>query len=154
MPLLNRDRWPRWARAAMSPWLISPVLVLALLVGAYLSYGAYTRSKPTHYQRGGDAFGSPNQAGVAAASSASPPSGTTAKKTPPRQGKLHAGGATAGGHLLRSATMSGRSTSHGGGTSSSTSGDPAQPSFETPRTGSYRLAVSGSEDVRFGPFAA
>src|SRR3954451_5452343 len=56
MHLPDRSGFPRWARIATSPWLLSPLLVFALLIGAFLGYGAYTRSKPTHYARGGDEF--------------------------------------------------------------------------------------------------
>src|SRR3954452_16540688 len=57
MPLLHRDAWPRWARGATSPWLISPLLVVALAIGGFTAYGAWTRAHPTHYARGGDTFG-------------------------------------------------------------------------------------------------
>src|SRR3954470_9997934 len=48
-----RSEWPRWARAAPSPWVVSPIVVLGLLVSAVVGYGAYTRSRPTNYARGG-----------------------------------------------------------------------------------------------------
>ena len=57
MQLLHRDAMPRWARAVTSPWLISPLLVVALAVGGFTAYGAWTRAHPTHYARGGDSFG-------------------------------------------------------------------------------------------------
>src|SRR5256885_11795123 len=56
MHLPDRRGLPRWARILTSPWLLSPVLVFTLLIGAFVAYGAYTRSKPTHYSRGGDVF--------------------------------------------------------------------------------------------------
>src|SRR4051812_48327556 len=48
-----RSEWPRWARLATSPWVVSPIVVLGLLVSAVAGYGAYTRSRPTNYARGG-----------------------------------------------------------------------------------------------------
>src|SRR3954462_4758702 len=48
-----RSEWPRWARVATSPWVVSPIVVLGLLASAVVGYGAYTRSRPTNYARGG-----------------------------------------------------------------------------------------------------
>src|SRR4051794_2179205 len=57
MQFLHRDAMPRWARGVTSPWLISPLLVVALAIGGFTAYGAWTRAHPTHYARGGDSFG-------------------------------------------------------------------------------------------------
>src|SRR3954447_11015198 len=123
MQLLHRDAWPRWARAATSPWLISPLLVVALAIGGFTAYGAWTRAHPTHYARGGAAFGvdgletSPSPTASAAlakvAKGKRPPAGATA--TLPRTGS----GKTArgGGAAASSATGGAASGSGGSGTS-------------------------------------
>src|SRR4051794_6045268 len=166
MPLLHRDTWPRWARGATSPWLISPLLVVALAIGGFTAYGAWTRAHPTHYARGGDAFGVD---GLLTSPSASPSGragkvGRAGKKPPvaadPKKravtgsgrratgaGGASAGGSTAGGSTSGGST-SGGSTS-GGSTSSSGPSGPALPA-----AGTYTLAVDGSEKVKFGPYSA
>src|SRR3954467_10797967 len=57
MQFLHRDAMPRWARGGTSPWLLSPLLVVALALGGFTEDGAWTRAHPTHYARGGDSFG-------------------------------------------------------------------------------------------------
>ena len=52
-----------------------------------------------------------------------------------------------------SVASTGGSTS-GGGTQSGTSGGGRPSDAVSPRTGTYRLSVSGSEHVKFGPFSA
>src|SRR3954447_8634379 len=73
-----RSEWPRWARVATSSWVVSPVVVLGLLVSAVAGYGAYTRSRPTNYARGGVFAPIPSQMpsgpGVAVVPSSAPPS--------------------------------------------------------------------------------
>src|SRR3954463_508195 len=105
MQFLHRDALPRWARGVTSPWLLSPLLVIALAVGGFTAYGAWTRAHPTHYARGGDAFGVD---GLLTSPSASP-SGVNGKVT--RNGKKPPGGVTgkkkvaaaaAGRHVTRS----------------------------------------------------
>ena len=149
MPVPSRSTWPRWLRAAASPWVLSPLLVLTLLAGAFFGYGAWTRSRPTHYTRGGTAF-------------AALPS---APATSPRSGQRRPAAARPGAHPSRPAgrspgpvssvggavTRPGQSTSGGHVGPAPTSG-PQAPS--EPLTGAYTLAVSGSEHVRFGPFSA
>src|SRR3954454_20013493 len=109
-----RSEWPRWARVATSPWVVSPVVVLGLLVSAVVGYGAYTRSRPTNYARGGVFAPIPSQTpsgpGLAVVPSSAPASiasfassggrsrppstiGTTSTHTTPTP----AGGATFGG---------------------------------------------------------
>ncbi|HMC71009.1 MAG TPA: hypothetical protein VKJ07_17765, partial [Mycobacteriales bacterium] len=141
-----RSEWPRWARVATSPWVVSPIVVLGLLVSAVVGYGAYTRSRPTDYARGG-VFApvpspTPSGPGVAVVPSSlptskssltppgsSPTASTVSSDTPqPATGGSTVGGTTAAGHVA--------------------------PSLATPNVGVYTLAVDGSENVDFGPFSA
>jgi hypothetical protein len=133
-----------------SPWLVSPVLVLALLIGAFLGYGAYTRSKSTHYGRGGDVFaaGLPSGVGASAAPSASArPSAaaSAAGQTPGTKGVSNSvgGAASSGGPSRPQGSASNRPTPLAGA-----------PGVVLPATGSYGLSVQGSEHVNFGPFKA
>ena len=152
MPLPHRSTWPRWARVASSAWVLSPLLVFALLIGGFFAYGAYTRSQPTHYARGGDSFalvpsGSPTPTPAAAGH---------------KQHMTTAGKTTKAGHRTKSANgqvvTTGRSTPHqtsgqssGGGqtTSGTTTTGPVYPA-----SGTYALDVQGEEHVKFGPFSA
>src|SRR4051795_11264673 len=132
-----RSEWPRWARVATSPWVVSPVVVLGLLVSAVVGYGAYTRSRPTNYARGGIFAPIPSQTpsgpGLAVVPSSAPtslalvapsggPSGspstasTTSSETDHRPtGGSTVGGTTAAGHVA--------------------------PAVSTPAVGTYTLAV-------------
>src|SRR3954464_9440829 len=109
-----RSEWPRWARVATSPWVVSPIVVLALLVSAVAGYGAYTRSRPTNYARGGVFAPIPSQTptgqGLAVVPSSAPtsvasvapsggPSGapSTASTTPSDVDHTPAAGSTVGG---------------------------------------------------------
>ena len=154
MPFPNRTSWPRWARMVSSAWIVSPIVVFALLIGGFFAYGAYTRSQPTHYSRGGDAFGlvpSPTPSSSAAAgkvsagaqASAKPGQKVTSPHASPAAQSVPASGPGSSG------TTSGQST--GGGTTHRGS---ALPAISRPATGTYQLAVSGSEHVKFGPFSA
>src|SRR4051794_16748640 len=141
MHLPDRSGFPRWARLLTSPWLLSPLLVFALLIGAFLGYGAYTRSKPTHYNRGGDVFAAgiaPDGAPTTAPTVAATPAPTTA-----------AAAAKSAGHASRSATKS-RAVGSGSVRESRPSQLPGAPGVVLPATGTYRLAVQGSENVKFG----
>ena len=150
MVLPRRRTWPRWARAATSGWVVSPLLVFALLIGAFLGYGAWTRSRPTHYDRGG-AFtigalphtggggtgpGSrpASKPGVHPSATPGPSTSTGSTSTSPRPGSTTGTFPTAGSLTSPAATRA---------------DSPA-----TPRVGDYTLAVSGGEHVSFGPFAA
>src|SRR4051794_36331152 len=160
MPLLHRDTWPRWARGATSPWLISPLLVVALAIGGFTAYGAWTRAQPTHYARGGDAFGvdglltspsaSPSrQAGKVGRAGKKPPAAGPKKRAVTASGRraTGAGGARAGGSTS-GGSASGGSTSGGSSGGSTSSSGPSGPVL--PAAGTYTLAVDGSENVRFG----
>lgn len=150
MPLPERSTWPRWARLASSAWVLSPLVVFALLIGAFFAYGAYTRSQPTRYARGGDSF--------AVAPRTTPPSSpaggakhqhVTAKKTSDSSGK----GAVDGPAVISSTAASGPTSGQaaGGGhvSSGTTTAGPVHPAI-----GTYALRVSGEEHVKFGPFSA
>src|SRR4051794_29047365 len=141
MHLPDRSGFPRWARLLTSPWLLSPLLVFALLIGAFLGYGAYSRSKPTHYDRGGDVFA----AGVIPDESAAPVPGASARPSvsaAPGAAAAHRNAVSGSGAVSRPQQPSGP-----------TSGPtrlPGAPGVVLPATGAYRLAISGSENVKFG----
>ena len=141
MQLPNRSTWPRWARVASSAWVLSPLLVFALLIAGFFAYGAYTRSQPTHYARGGDAFA------VAPAPSQSAGTKTVHKR------QVHG---TKGAHKHVSDPVI--STSHHSGQSASAGHVAAKPTGSVgpvyPATGTYALQVDGEEHVKFGPFSA
>ena len=154
MPLPDRTSWPRWARIASSAWIVSPLVVFALLIGAFFAYGAYTRSQPTHYARGGDVFG--------LVSTPSPSASVGARGA--KHGVQSAKQAK-GGHAIRSsaapqtAAGTGGRISGGGNSGQSSSGATTQHGaalapITQPATGTYQLSVSGSEHVKFGPFSA
>src|SRR4051794_20927281 len=52
----RRETWPRALRGATSKWIVVPLTLVAVLAAAGVGYGAYTRSQPTVYARGGAAF--------------------------------------------------------------------------------------------------
>src|SRR4051812_6127189 len=52
----DRSTWPGWARALTTGWVLSPIIVIALLAVTFEGYGYYTRHQKTTYARGG-AFG-------------------------------------------------------------------------------------------------
>ena len=155
MPALGRSSWPRWARVATSPWLLSPVLVLTLLAGSFLAYGAYSRSKTTHYARGGASFYSDD-------SGSRPPEVPTPSASKADKAAVHAGkggpkppqGAGRSPVPARGSVASSGGSTSGGGTESGSSGGGRSSDAVAPRTGTYRLSVSGSEHVKFGPFSA
>jgi len=154
MPSLDRPAWPRWARVASSAWVLSPLLVFALLIGTFFAYGAYSRSRPTHYSRGGDNFALvPGSASPSPAASATAKKGHAAKTTQPgKTAAVRAGGSTVvtttGGHSAHGQS-SGQSTSGAQTSGGTTSSGPVYPA-----TGTYALSVDGEEHVKFGPFSA
>src|SRR5436305_14363140 len=105
-----RSEWPRWARVATSPWVVSPIVVLGLLVSAVAGYGAYTRRRPTNYARGGVFAPVPSQPpggpGLAVVPSSAPTtipstassgSPSTVSTTASATDQTAAGGSTVGG---------------------------------------------------------
>jgi hypothetical protein len=156
MRVPSRSNWPRWARAATTPWVLSPLLVLALLVGGFAGYGAWTRSQPTHYARGGDTFAATGSPG--AVSTTPGPSGSVrpATRTHRRPGVGRTAppagtGVSPGGRSTPAPGSSGQSSA-GGQVGPPPSGGSA--AAAQPAVGTYTLAVSGSEHVKFGPFSA
>lgn len=151
---LSRSAWPRWARTLSSPWLLSPLLVMALLVAVFIGYGAWTRSRPTHYSRGG-AFQAVNGLGAmpVASATARPPAGGL-----PGGGKGAAG--AAGAPQPSSSAAAGASPSGSSGIGTTRSNGSRSAAARTgrmvtqPAIGTYELSVSGSEHVKFGPFSA
>src|SRR6476469_2713740 len=146
MALPNRSAWPRWARVVSSAWVLSPFLVFALLIGTFFAYGAYTRSQPTHYARGGDDF-------AAVVPDSPSPSPVARNKKHQAQPKT-----AAGMHDAAVVTTGGTSTSHTAG-QSSTGGHTSTPTTTStgvvyPAAGTYQLQVDGQEHVKFGPFSA
>ena len=115
-------------------WL--PLVVLgvgALGIGGFEGYGAYTRSKPVEYSRGGGDFAalptaSPTPGTTAAASASAAPSATPAATALPRvQATQRPEPATRVGPVATSAAL------------------------VVPAVGTYPLAVQGNEKVQFGP---
>jgi len=140
MHLSDRRGLPRWARILTSPWLLSPVLVFTLLIGAFVSYGAYTRSKPTHYGRGGDVFAAglrPGDGPSGAPSGAPSARPSVAASVAPA---THPGNVSNGSHTLPTRTVP----------TTKPSRLPGSNDVVLPATGAYALAVSGSESVKFG----
>jgi hypothetical protein len=153
MPFPDRTTWPRWARVASSAWIVSPIVVFALLFGAFFAYGAYTRSQPTHYARGGDVFG------LVPTPTPSSSADKALAKQPSRASKHKVGHAAGIPSASRAASGTGSHITRGGSGGQSTSGattrqDAPPVAITQPATGSYQLAVSGSEHVKFGPFSA
>src|SRR3954453_18806169 len=126
MQFLHRDAMPRWARGVTSPWLLSPLLVVALAVGGFAAYGAWTRAHPTHYARGGDALGVDTRLTPPSASASAqkakvgrngkkPPAAVTGKK----KVAVAAAGRSGAGSSSRAAgggSTAGRGDAWGGGT--------------------------------------
>jgi hypothetical protein len=127
------------ARALLRPRLLAPLLVVALLLASFLGYGAWTRSHPVKYARGGDSF--------AVVPSATPTSAATSVPSA-------APGRTPAAALSTPHAVLAPSTSRPVATSAPDARPTLQPpvaSLVLPRTGRYGLHVEGSEKVDFGP---
>lgn len=143
-PFNGRSTWPRWARIASSAWVVSPFLVFALLMGTFFAYGAYTRSEPTHYARGGDSFAVVPDSGS--------PSPTTATAHKHQSNDKHKAERPPAAVLATAPATSGQSSAAGdvpSGTNTTVDSGPVYPA-----TGTYQLQVDGQEHVKFGPFSA
>ena len=159
MRIPQRDNWPAWSRALTSGWVLSPLLAFALVVGAFFAYGAYTRSQPTHYSRGGDFFAAGGGATGSDAGTRHPKS--KASEDAGKRTAKRPGGKTTGASATVTGTR-GTTASHGTRTGESSSAgstetgsqQPAGSDVVLPRTGTYTLDVSGGEHVKFGPFSA
>src|SRR4051794_26068246 len=171
MPLLRRLReqrqtWPTWARVLGSGWVLSPLLAFALVIGAFFGYGAYTRSQPTHYSRGGDflAQGGGGHTAAGRAAKATGAGGHAKGAAAHGKGKQAKAGTGSGSNGTTSNQSTGGTSSHpsrsnpGESTSGGTTDAPSQPVSQSgpvlPRVGTYSIDVSGSEHVKFGPFSA
>ncbi|MCU1595891.1 MAG: hypothetical protein JWO12_3283 [Frankiales bacterium] len=119
--------------------IILPTVTVVALVGGFEGYGAYTRSTPVTYDRGGQAFAalptatpSPVTRATASAGATSSPTASTQPSAAPSLADLSSAEPVAAG----------------------LAGPSAAPvvlkGTTVPRTGTYELAVSGSEKVKFG----
>lgn len=172
----NRSTWPGWARALTTGWVLSPLLVIALLAVTFEGYGYYTRHQKTTYSRGG-AFGgvdpvntvNTTKRSTGKHASGNKPAGTTSVVSGGKEvSTLKTGG---GPSRLHSTSPVVNETSHSGGASSpvsvpstASSHQPARstspahtataPALSPPAPGIYSLAVTGSETAKFGPISA
>ena len=123
--------------------LVTPPSVIAVLAAGYVGYGAWSRSKPVHYARGG------------AFAAADPPS-TVQLVTP-------SSAPSASGRPTPAPTATARATAAATSAPPAPAPVPAQAAPQAspraaravvrrlPAVGTYRVAVQGSEQVRFGP---
>ncbi len=119
-----------------------PVLVLAVGVAGFKGYGAYTRSKPVDYSRGGGDFAAlPSSTPTASAGTTTPPVTPTATGSP-------TAGVTS---LPRTDTTTAPAVAPV--TSAAPLPEPTKTTtgVVVPRVGTYSLKVDGSEKVQFGP---
>jgi hypothetical protein len=145
----RRSGWPRWARVLTGVWVLVPLLVIALVAGGFFGYGAYTRSKPTTYSKGG-AFG--------VVASATPSATASASQSPTVVPTASGRGNTAGHPTptpTPSATASVTATTSTAATQPTRTAAPGRTNqVVVPKVGQYTLAVTGSEKVTFGPISA
>jgi hypothetical protein len=128
MPVLARKR------------VVLPVVLVAVGVAGFKGYGAYTRSQPVDYSRGGGDFAAlPSATAGATAASGTP----TASAAP---GKATATPTRPPVVLPRT-----DATSAPTGAPTVTAVAPTTQALAVPQPGTYRLAVQGSEKVQFGP---
>lgn len=124
---------------------VAVLSALLLAVAAFEGYGAWTRSKPVDYARGGQAFAVAPTPTAAALPSPTPTAGPTPSATAtPTRGAAPSPQATAVGAGVTT-SPSAPST---GPTATATRSVPEP--LAVPRTGAYQLAVDGSEKVKFG----
>lgn len=169
----HRSTWPGWARALTTGWVLSPIIVIALLAATFEGYGFYTRHQKTTYSRGG-AFGAVDP--VNAANRTKQSTGTHGAKSGGASHIVSGGkhvstlksGANAGGHATTPTssgssqsggasspvTTPGAATSHQPARSTSSGQDASATTLNPPSVGVYSLAVSGSETAKFGPISA
>jgi hypothetical protein len=118
--------------------LVIPVAVVLALVVAFVSYGFVTRLSPTRFSRGGPVFGAGATAPAPSVSSSAPAAAQArahrGSPDPPRAKRGAAGGSTGSGGSM-------------GGSSGSAA------SLAQPAVGVYRITMSGTESVHFGPLS-
>lgn len=121
-----------------------PLVTVLVAVAAFEGYGLYTRSRPVEYSRGGD---------FAAAATPSVQPSTAPVGTP---GQTTTPGASASTLPSASPHALPRTDGTTAPVVSGSGPEPVSPPSRAahvvvPRTGSYELAVTGSEKVQFGP---
>jgi hypothetical protein len=172
MATKDRSTWPGWARALTTGWVLSPIIVIALLAVTFEGYGYYTRHQQTTYSRGG-AFGGSDGVTVAQSGPSSTKSGHRAggkKGAAVKNGGKHVsslkgggfsngpggpGGPSGGSDPIPTASSSRHQSSSGAGHTTTPRPKAAHTAtpLVTPPTGVYTLAVSGSESAKFGPIS-
>jgi hypothetical protein len=175
MATSDRSTWPGWARALTTGWVLSPIIVIALVAATFEGYGFYTRHQKTTYSRGG-AFGATSEPAAQVHSTKvaghhAKPGSKGHKAKVKNGGKIvttlgTGGGAHQGGSSTSSqpsntthsqSGSSGPAPSHPTGSGSATpkpSKSATTNALVTPRVGEYTLAVSGEESAKFGPISA
>lgn len=113
---------------------------LLLVVVAFEGYGAWTRSKPVDYARGGRAFAVAPTA--SAVSSPTPTPGLTSRAT--------AGPTPSAGPSPQATSAAPTAPGAPSAAPVATTSRPVPALLAVPRTGTYQLAVDGSEKVKFG----
>ncbi|MCW2544176.1 MAG: hypothetical protein JWM40_1728 [Frankiales bacterium] len=124
---------------------LAVAVVLGLGVGGFLGYGAYTRSKPVDYSRGGHDFAAAPPASSTpqplTATTAAPSASASASAAPSRSSS-----ATAAPIVVGPSTQAPTAVA----TAPRATAGPTKAVVAVPRVGVYKLAVSGSEKVKFG----
>jgi hypothetical protein len=121
-----------------------PLAVVLLAAVAFAGYGAWTRSRPVHYARGGDQFA------VVTDATPTPPSATSSAA--PRATASPTASAAARTPGTQAISPQAAPTVEPVGSAATTA--PAAPRVKgvaVPRVGRYALQVEGSEKVDFGP---
>ena len=123
---------------------VIPTAVVAVAVLSFVSYGAYTRSKPVDYARGGSAFAVDPSPSSSSSTRATPQPSVTAGPTPTATSSPTPGASTTAAPTLPRAEQTGvpapLATAEAAG-------------VLLPRYGTYGLKVEGSEKVDFGPLS-
>lgn len=130
--------------------VVIPVAVVVAAFAAFEGYGAYTRSTPVDYSRGGQAFAAPTPTPGQALPG--PPTATGTSSTPagPSPSTSPSPDQSAAS-LVDSPTPHPTFTATATQTTAAAGSAPVQASsVAVPRTGTYQLTVDGSEKVKFG----
>ncbi|HJP66895.1 MAG TPA: hypothetical protein VKA30_11410 [Actinomycetota bacterium] len=131
----RRATWPRWGRILTAKWVVIPVTVVTVLALAFVSYGFATRLAPTKFSRGGPVFRAGTVTPGPSTTRTKANGGSTVRRgtpDPPRATKTKAG-------------SKGTGAAAGPATAGSALAQPA--------VGVYRITMSGTESVRFGPLS-
>jgi hypothetical protein len=133
-------------RALTRKAVVLPLAAIVLLVGAFEGYGAYTRSKPVSYSRGGNAFAAPPGTSTQPSSSPTPGASASTAAVPSATSGPSASAASAASAVASTAATS-APVADG---PSQAAGPRAPAALAVPAVGTYRLTVKGSEKVKFG----